>query len=829
MKHAFNFALSLTFLLAVTFSCQKAPELTITSPASIDLSADGSSGSITFTANRAWRVSSSDFWVTLSPSSGEPSEAPVTVSVRCIGNTTYEDRTATVTITMEDLSQSVTVRQPANKGIVLPTQSYDLQSGAKSIEVTVQANVDYTVETSVDWIKQTGTKGLTSKTLNFSIEENKTYDAREGKITIKPTQAGVAEQVISVKQAQKDALIVEKTSYDMPFGGGEIEIKVEANVAFDVTPDSEWLHHVSTKALSSSTVLIKVDENATYSAREGKIEIAQQNGTLKHTITVKEAGRIAVTSVELDKANLTLRPEETATLVATVKPDNATDKTVTWTSSDTSIATVDETGKVTAIKDGSATITAKAGEKTAECKVEVSSIINFKDAHFKAYCLDNFDINGDGEISLIEALQVRTIDTFLHSKKSYNNIVSLNGIEFFKNLETLIFAGDVDTLDLSENVALKYLDFRSFVAIKKINLSRNSALEYVNFVGGDRYLTSLDLSNHTALQTLIVHRLGISQLNISGCSSLSVLDYRFNRMTQLDLSEFKQLKTFICDAESISSFDVGNCMELEKLICSGIQLNTLDLSNNKKLRYLDCQDCKLTSLDLSSNTQLDTLFCGSNNLSAIDLSNNKNIKCLSVRSCNLESLDIKNCLGLEELSCESNKLTSLDLSNNTALKNLWCGKNNLSNLDVSHNTALNVLNCYGNMLSSLDVRACPELQSLFCPDNSLVSLYLNNKKLLFLTVANTLLEELDLSSCESIRTIECRGNKLKNLDLHNNTNLQSIYCGYNLFSSIDVSNNLKMMDLICTNEPNLKEIWLKTGQTIRNFRYDDGVVVKYKD
>lgn len=339
------------------------------------MSADGSSGSITFTANRAWRVSSSDSWVTLSPSSGEPSETPVTVSVRCNANTTYEDRTATVTITMEELSQKVTVRQPANLGIVLPTQSYDLQSSAKTIEVTVQANVDYTVETSVDWIKQTGTKGLTSKTLNFSIEENKTYDAREGKITIKPALAGVAEQVISVKQAQKDALIVEKTSYDMPFGGGEIEIKVEANVAFDVTPNVDWLHHVSTKALSSSTVLIKVDENATYSAREGKIEIAQQNGSLKHTITVKEAGRITVTSVELDQTSLTLKPEETATLVATVKPDNATDKTVTWTSSDASIATVDETGKVTAIKDGSATITAKAGDKSATCKVTVKSYV----------------------------------------------------------------------------------------------------------------------------------------------------------------------------------------------------------------------------------------------------------------------------------------------------------------------------------------------------------------------------------------------------------------------------------------------------------------------
>lgn len=352
-------------------ACQKAPELTLTSPTSIELSADGSSGSITFMANRDWSISSSDSWVSISPSSGKASDGAVTVSVRCNANTTYDDRTATVTIRMEELTQTVTVRQPANLGVVLPKQTFDLQSDAKSIEVEVQANVQYTVSTSVSWIKQTGTKGLTSKTLTFSIEENKTYDAREGKITIKPQDSSVQEQVISVKQAQKDALIVEKTSYDMPYGGGEIEIKVEANVAFDVTPNSEWLHHVSTKALSSSTVLIKVDENATYSAREGKIEIAQQNGSLKHTITVNQAGRIAVTSIELNQTNLSINLGETATLVATVKPDNATDKTVAWSSSDTEVATVDETGKVKAIKEGSATITAKAGVKTAECKVTV--------------------------------------------------------------------------------------------------------------------------------------------------------------------------------------------------------------------------------------------------------------------------------------------------------------------------------------------------------------------------------------------------------------------------------------------------------------------------
>ena len=52
-------------------------------------------------------------------------------------------------------------------------------------------------------------------------------------------------------------------------------------------------------------------------------------------------------------------------------PENATDKTVNWSSSDPSVASVDAGGKVTAVKEGSATITAKSGGKTATCAVTV--------------------------------------------------------------------------------------------------------------------------------------------------------------------------------------------------------------------------------------------------------------------------------------------------------------------------------------------------------------------------------------------------------------------------------------------------------------------------
>lgn len=82
----------------------------------------------------------------------------------------------------------------------------------------------------------------------------------------------------------------------------------------------------------------------------------------------------AVESVTLNTETLMLAPGSTGTLVATVHPDDAIDKTVGWGTSNYWIATVDSDGIVTAHNEGTATITAYAGDKKAECEVIVKRI-----------------------------------------------------------------------------------------------------------------------------------------------------------------------------------------------------------------------------------------------------------------------------------------------------------------------------------------------------------------------------------------------------------------------------------------------------------------------
>ena len=83
---------------------------------------------------------------------------------------------------------------------------------------------------------------------------------------------------------------------------------------------------------------------------------------------------VAVTRVELNAESLELLKDETFDLVATVKPENATNKNVTWSSDDEDVATVSNSGKVTAVGKGFAiiTVTTADGDFTATCGVNVS-------------------------------------------------------------------------------------------------------------------------------------------------------------------------------------------------------------------------------------------------------------------------------------------------------------------------------------------------------------------------------------------------------------------------------------------------------------------------
>lgn len=105
----------------------------------------------------------------------------------------------------------------------------------------------------------------------------------------------------------------------------------------------------------------------------GNSEDVEIDNTVSPAVVTVEAKTIKVTSVAVSPKTLDLEVGQTGTLTATVTPDNATDKTVTWTSDKESVATVANDGTVTAVGAGTATITATAANgKKGACKVTVT-------------------------------------------------------------------------------------------------------------------------------------------------------------------------------------------------------------------------------------------------------------------------------------------------------------------------------------------------------------------------------------------------------------------------------------------------------------------------
>ena len=143
-----------------------------------------------------------------------------------------------------------------------------------------------------------------------------------------------------------------------------------------VLPDNATNQNVTWN--SNNTAVATVNANGVVTAVSpgtAIITVTTQDGgrTTTATVTVKEPA-VLPTGVTLDRTAIILDINETITLIATVLPENATNQNVTWQSTNTSAATIDANGRVTARAEGSTTIiaTTEVGGRTATATVTVN-------------------------------------------------------------------------------------------------------------------------------------------------------------------------------------------------------------------------------------------------------------------------------------------------------------------------------------------------------------------------------------------------------------------------------------------------------------------------
>ena len=370
---------------SVTLSIDGATTVQAESEISLTVSASGD-GELT---EIKWSISSGDSYAKIVGSDNDTSvtikgTAAGEVSVSCVakvGDQTPEPATHTFTVEAKDEPISVS-------GVSLNKDSLSLKKGSTETLIATVSPED-AANREVIW---------SSDHPEYATVEN-------GLVTA--VAAGEATITVTTKDGNKTATCEVTVTEDPAPTPGSVS----------VSPSTLNLTVGSTSTLAAATIPEK--QPIIWSSSKDSVASVDSNGkvtakaageaviTAKITVDGKEytstcnvkftASTVAVTGVTLDKSSATVNVNGTTQLTATVAPSNASNKNVTWKSSNTNIATVDANGKVTgkAVGEATITVTTADGGKTATCKVTVSkgsvTTITYSVAVDKTLTLDRSD------------------------------------------------------------------------------------------------------------------------------------------------------------------------------------------------------------------------------------------------------------------------------------------------------------------------------------------------------------------------------------------------------------------------------------------------------
>ena len=312
----------------------------------------------------------------------------ITVTANAVGAATVTVKTAdgkhtdSYKVTVEENTVAVT-------GIELDQESLTLEEDATATLIAT-VKPENATDKSVTW------ESSDPKSVSVTPIQDK-----NGKATIMALKATNTENPVTITATAGDqtatctvtvkAKTVEVTGVTIYNSDGSTDAGDSATI--NVNDQITFTAKVSPETATEQGVNWSVDKT-----NNGIVEISQNGNNV--TVTGKSAGRATITATAVDGTDVkdsitvtvnpvevasvsitkdgtvtsyeTLNKDATLQLTATVEPSNATNKAVTWSSSDETVATVDKNGFVTAVGGGTATITATAGEQSAECQITVN-------------------------------------------------------------------------------------------------------------------------------------------------------------------------------------------------------------------------------------------------------------------------------------------------------------------------------------------------------------------------------------------------------------------------------------------------------------------------
>lgn len=187
--------------------------------------------------------------------------------------------------------------------------------------------------------------------------------------------------------------------------------------------------------------------------------------------------------------------------------------------------------------------------------------LNFPDEEFRNWILDGKNLGSAGEDGVLSEDEILSITEINLSSASGGNIVSLEGISHFTELNSLVVSNhQLTSLDVSSNVKLEYLNC-SGNRLSSLKLGSLPKLKMLNC--SENYLTTVDLENCPSLENLYLSSNRIETIDLSNNASLINVDLFGNVLERIELSALTSLQTLVIDSNKLQELDLGANSDLK--------------------------------------------------------------------------------------------------------------------------------------------------------------------------------------------------------------------------------------------------------------------------
>lgn len=434
--------------------------------------------------------------------------------------------------------------------------------------------------------------------------------------------------------------------------------------------------------------------------------------TTSYTVLVKKI-TVPVTDISLNLNHSYLFRNETVQLETTVVPENASNKTLIWSSDSPDIASVNKKGFVTANSVGKALITVSSESDD----IRKSCMIYVKQKASSFYFAP-----AKGHLYKGEELQISTFFLPIGSEKRELEWSSLN-----ENIATVDNNGKVHALEDGEA--------KIIAKAKDVSLSAEYTLTVsslpipvtgidIDFdtasmkVGDESFFKATvapsnatnktifwSSSNHDIVyisdQKIIAKKAGVTTITAKTIDGLFTDSFELtispNIINIEDVSFKQNLLTLGIDLDKDGEISRMEANEVNSLNLTNKEIRNLSgIEFFTNLERLKCENCLFSSLELSNLKKLYEISLNNIiNLRELDLSNTVNLLSLRIENGDIKSIDISRCKNLATLSIGSSYLETLSVSENTKLTYISLKNNNLKELDVSSCVDLWSLDCSG--------------------------------------------------------------------------------------------------------------------------------------